>query len=56
MISFKKQTGFILSGIIALVTLSPVAFILFSGFHAEPEIWQHLKQYVLPDLLKIRQY
>ena len=48
----KKQTGFIFSGIIALVTISPVVFILFSGFQAEPEIWQHLKQYVLPDLLK----
>ena len=48
----KKHTGFILSGTIALITLSPVLFILFSGFQAEPEIWQHLKQYVLPGLLK----
>ncbi len=48
----KKNSGFIISGLIALTTLSPVIFILFSGFKAEPEIWIHLKQYVLPGLLK----
>jgi len=50
--SIKKQSGFIISGSIALVTLAPVLFILVSGFYAESDIWIHLRQYVLPDLLK----
>lgn len=49
---FKRNRGFIVSALIALITLSPVIFIVFSGFKAEVEIWSHLKQYVLPELLK----
>ncbi len=49
---FKRNRGFIISALIALTTLSPVIFIIFSGFKAEAEIWSHLKQYVLPELLK----
>ena len=48
----KKERSFILAGTIALITLSPVLFILVSGFQADHEIWAHLRQYVLPDLLK----
>jgi iron(III) transport system permease protein len=50
--SLKKERSFILAGLIALVTLSPVLFILVSGFQADHEIWTHLRQYVLPGLLK----
>lgn len=50
--TFNKNRGFITSALIALTTLSPVIFIIFSGFKAEVEIWSHLKQYVLPQLLK----
>lgn len=35
-----------------MITLSPVAVILISGTQAESDIWAHLKQYVLPELLK----
>lgn len=49
---FKRNRGFIISALIALTTLSPVIFIVMSGFKAEVEIWSHLKQYVLPELLK----
>jgi len=50
--SIKHQGGFIVSAGIAGVILSPVLFILISGISAEPDIWLHLKQYVLPGLLK----
>jgi iron(III) transport system permease protein len=50
--SIKKQKGFVVPALIALVTLSPVLFILVSGFQAQADIWSHLRQYVLPDLLK----
>lgn len=49
---FKTERGFILTVLIALTTLSPVLFILVSGFDAEREIWVHLRQYVLPELVK----
>lgn len=41
-----------MSVLIALTILSPVFFILVSGFSAENEIWAHLRRYVLPGLLK----
>ncbi len=50
--SLKKERSFILTALIALTTLSPVLFILISGFRADHEIWTHLRLYVLPDLLK----
>ena len=50
--SIKFQGGFIVSSGIAVITLAPVVFILASGMNADPEIWSHLKQYVLPGLLK----
>ncbi len=52
MLSIKKQSGFLISGSIALVILAPVFFILVSGLEAESDIWSHLREYVLPDLLK----
>lgn len=48
----NTNRGFFLSIFFALMIVSPVMFILLSGFQAEIEIWTHLKQYVLPDLLK----
>ncbi|MCG8618096.1 MAG: iron ABC transporter permease, partial [Desulfobacterales bacterium] len=50
--TFKNRGGVIAAALIALITLAPVLFILASGIKAEPEIWGHLKQYVLPGLLK----
>lgn len=50
--TLNRNTGFIFSALIALTTLSPVLFILFSGFKAEAEVWSHLSTYVLPDLIK----
>ncbi len=50
--SIKYQGGFIVSSGIAAISLSPVLFILASGMNADPDIWSHLKQYVLPGLLK----
>jgi iron(III) transport system permease protein len=50
--SIKFQGGFIVSSGIAAISLSPVLFILASGMNADPDIWSHLKQYVLPGLLK----
>ncbi len=50
--SVKCQGGFIVSSGIAVITLSPVLFILASGMNADPDIWSHLKQHVLPGLLK----
>lgn len=50
--NIKKQNSFILAGLTALITMSPVVFVLLSGIQAEYEIWAHLKEYVLMDLLK----
>ncbi|MCG8619083.1 MAG: iron ABC transporter permease [Desulfobacterales bacterium] len=50
--SLKNRGGVLTAAFIALITLSPVLFILASGIRAEPEIWGHLKQYVLPELLR----
>ncbi len=49
---FNTNRGFFVSIFFTLMIVSPVIFILLSGFQAEIEIWSHLKQYVLPDLLK----
>jgi iron(III) transport system permease protein len=37
--------------LVSLITLVPLLVVLFSLFSPEPEIWDHLRQYVLPDLL-----
>jgi len=50
--SIRSQGGFIVSAGIAVITLAPVVFILASGMNADPEIWSHLQQHVLPALLK----
>ncbi|MEX1299959.1 MAG: ABC transporter permease subunit, partial [Desulfotignum sp.] len=50
--SVKYQGGFIVSSGIAVITVSPILFILASGMNADPDIWFHLKQHVLPDLMK----
>lgn len=47
----SRQTGFLVSCLIAGITLSPVLFILISGMNSEPEIWNHLKSFVLPELI-----
>lgn len=40
------------AALISLVTLIPLLVVLASFLRPQPEIWQHLIQYVLPDLLK----
>ena len=37
---------------IALITISPFCVVLSSWLQPQPEIWQHLSEYVLPDVLK----
>lgn len=37
--------------LVSLITLIPLLVVLSSLFSAEPEIWQHLASFVLPDLL-----
>lgn len=37
--------------LVSLITLIPLLVVLFSLFSPEPEIWDHLRHYVLPDLL-----
>ncbi len=37
---------------IALLTMIPLLVVMASFLHPEPEIWQHLFAYVLPDVLK----
>lgn len=37
--------------LVSLITLIPLLVVLFSLFSPEPEIWDHLRQYVLPELL-----
>ncbi len=36
---------------IALITVIPVTVVLFSLLHPDQTIWEHLWQYVLPELL-----
>ncbi len=48
----NNNRNFIVSLFFAVMIISPVMVILLSGFQAEIEIWTHIKQYVLPDLVK----
>lgn len=50
--AFKKQGGAAAATLVAVLALAPVLSVLGNGISTEPEIWDHLKQYVLPDLLK----
>jgi iron(III) transport system permease protein len=47
---FSKGTLYALP--IALLTLIPLLVVLSSFLHPQPEIWQHLSEYVLPRVLK----
>ena len=49
-IPFSRGTLFALP--IALLTLIPLLVVLSSFFNPQPEIWQHLSEYVLPRVLK----
>ncbi|WP_273428770.1 iron ABC transporter permease [Chitinibacter tainanensis] len=44
--------GAVLALPIALLTLIPLLVVLASFLHPQPEIWAHLGQYVLPDVLR----
>ena len=48
----SNNRGFIITALIALITFSPVIMIIISGMSADSTIWSHLRQYVLPGLLK----
>ncbi len=48
----NNNRNFIVSLFFAGMIVSPVMVILLSGFQAEIEIWTHIRQYVLPDLVK----
>lgn len=47
-----KMTGWRLAAfLVSLITLIPLLVVLYSLLSPEPAIWQHLRTYVLPDLL-----
>lgn len=49
---FMSPRGAVLLLPIALLTLIPLLVVMGSFLHPEPEIWQHLSEYVLPEVLK----
>ena len=49
---FLSPRGAILLTPIALLTIIPLLVVMASFLHPEPEIWQHLFEFVLPDVLK----
>ena len=47
----NPRNPFLAAAAIATLTLCPVLVIFQAGFNAEPDIWAHLVQFVLPELV-----
>ncbi|WP_373975605.1 iron ABC transporter permease [Chitinibacter sp. SCUT-21] len=49
---FSSLRGVLYAMPIALLTLIPLLVVLGSFLHPQPEVWTHLSEYVLPDVIK----
>lgn len=49
---FSRLRWPLLGALISLLTVVPLTVIMFSSLSPDPQIWQHLIDYLLPDLLR----